>query len=306
MESSFCAGERFFCYLRQRPQAQALIRGSAQAPQVCGRVFFYQTPLGVLVATSIRGFPHSDKPCSSGIFAMHIHEGAACTGTPAFADAGGHYNPEKCEHPHHAGDLPPLFSNRGFAWSIVLTDRFTVEDILGRTVIIHAGVDDFTSQPAGNAGARIACGEITPVWGCCCNRPSPCARVVHTGEVMPEEKKMPPSCQEEKSCPEPAPCEEQPPKEEPCPTEEKTAEPCEEAVSQEEEFCEVTKAELEKQAGVAVGDYCEVPTAQPRGAEKNPVPEQCEEPQPQSAEETIVAEIPPEEELSCAEENEQP
>lgn len=56
--------------------------------------------------------------------------------------------------------MPPLFSNRGYAFQAFLTDRFTVLEILGRTVIIHDGTDDFTSQPAGNAGARIACGVI--------------------------------------------------------------------------------------------------------------------------------------------------
>ena len=56
--------------------------------------------------------------------------------------------------------MPPLFSNRGYALQAFLTDRFTVGEILGRTVIIHDGTDDFTSQPAGNAGARIACGVI--------------------------------------------------------------------------------------------------------------------------------------------------
>ena len=50
--------------------------------------------------------------------------------------------------------------NGGYALQAFLTDRFTVRDIIGRTVIIHDGLDDFTSQPAGNAGARIACGVI--------------------------------------------------------------------------------------------------------------------------------------------------
>ena len=50
----------------------------------------------------------------------------------------------------------------GFAWMAVLTDRFRVPDILGRTVIVHSQPDDFTTQPSGNAGAKIACGVITP------------------------------------------------------------------------------------------------------------------------------------------------
>ena len=42
----------------------------------------------------------------------------------------------------------------------VVTDRFTISDIIGRTVVIHKSPDDFTTQPSGNAGAKIACGEI--------------------------------------------------------------------------------------------------------------------------------------------------
>ena len=48
----------------------------------------------------------------------------------------------------------------GYAFSAFLTDRFTVKEIVGRTVIMHSSPDDFTSQPSGNAGEKIACGEI--------------------------------------------------------------------------------------------------------------------------------------------------
>jgi len=63
-------------------------------------------------------------------------------------------------HPHHAGDLPPLFGNNGYALSMFLTTRFSVSEIIGRTVILHSAPDDFTSQPAGNSGVKIACGVI--------------------------------------------------------------------------------------------------------------------------------------------------
>ena len=78
-----------------------------------------------------------------------------------FADAKTHYNPKSCPHPYHAGDLPPLFSANGYAYSAVLTDRFTVDEIIGKTVVIHSSPDDFTTQPSGNAGRKIACGVIT-------------------------------------------------------------------------------------------------------------------------------------------------
>lgn len=63
-------------------------------------------------------------------------------------------------HPKHAGDLPPLLECKGQAYLSVKTDRFTVDEIIGRTVIIHSDSDDFSTQPTGNAGRKIACGVI--------------------------------------------------------------------------------------------------------------------------------------------------
>lgn len=63
-------------------------------------------------------------------------------------------------HPFHAGDLPPLLSCKGRAYLAVITGRFCVKDVIGRSVVIHAGPDDLHTQPAGNAGAKIGCGVI--------------------------------------------------------------------------------------------------------------------------------------------------
>lgn len=157
-----CPFSQVAALLRQRPHALALLRGSDDHPALRGVVHFYQTRSGVLVAAEIRGLPSPAGACQSPVFAFHIHSGDACAGTAEdpFARALTHYNPQSCPHPHHAGDLPPLFGNGGHALSIVLTDRFALTDVIGRTVIVHAGPDDFTSQPAGNAGAKIACGLI--------------------------------------------------------------------------------------------------------------------------------------------------
>lgn len=65
-----------------------------------------------------------------------------------------------CEYSYHAGDMPLLFGNHGYAFSIFLTDRFCVEELLGRTVIVNLHTDDFRSQPAGNSGMKIVCGVI--------------------------------------------------------------------------------------------------------------------------------------------------
>ena len=148
--------------LRRRPDAQTDISGGREDQRLRGIVRFYQTPQGVFVLAEVSGLPDRGFRCEDNIFAFHIHSGGSCSGSAddSFRDAQGHYNPKRCPHPAHAGDMPPLFSNGGYALQAFLTDRFTVREIVGRTVIIHDHVDDFTSQPAGNAGERIACGVI--------------------------------------------------------------------------------------------------------------------------------------------------
>lgn len=154
----------FCAVLRRRADAAAILAGSAKYPDIHGMVLFYGLRGGVIVRAEITGLPKGENPCDSPIFAFHIHGGGNCGGndTDPFADAGTHYNPNDCPHPYHAGDLPPLFGADGNAFSVFLTDRFTLPDILGKTVILHAKPDDFTTQPSGNSGEKIACGVITP------------------------------------------------------------------------------------------------------------------------------------------------
>lgn len=149
-------------FLNERPHASAFIRGSQDFPTINGIAHFYQTNMGVLVVTEITGLPTSENRCESPVFGFHIHNGMSCTGTDAdpFANAGTHYEPYSCPHPHHAGDLPPLFGNNGYAFLAFFTNRFHVSEVLGRTIVIHSKPDDFTTQPAGNSGDKIACGVI--------------------------------------------------------------------------------------------------------------------------------------------------
>lgn len=152
----------FVLTLNRRPQARAQMRGDAQHPQLRGTVSFYACSRGTVVLAELWGLPYDASPCAPNIFAMHLHAGGSCDGhdAMAFSDAGGHYNPDGCAHPAHAGDLPPLFGNRGYAWQGCYTERFTPQEVIGKTVIVHARRDDFTSQPAGDAGERIGCGVI--------------------------------------------------------------------------------------------------------------------------------------------------
>lgn len=159
-----------FCHrLTRRANAWAAVRGDQTHPRLLGSVKFFQTQAGVLVLAEVWGLPRQEEN-PSGIFGFHIHSGRSCMGAGSqefpegnashFPEAGGHLNPDENPHPLHMGDLPPLFARNGYAWTAFLTSRFTIRDILGRTVIIHAGPDDFTTQPSGNAGAMIACGVI--------------------------------------------------------------------------------------------------------------------------------------------------
>jgi Cu-Zn family superoxide dismutase len=110
---------------------------------------------------------------ATGDHGIHFHAVGSCVG-PAFTSAGGHFNPASKHHglhnPQgpHAGDLPNLVvTGEHTSWDAT-TDRVTltdgpnsVFDADGTAFVIHAGKDDQMTDPAGNSGARIACGVIT-------------------------------------------------------------------------------------------------------------------------------------------------
>lgn len=144
---------------KKRCRAMALIKGSAAAPQLEGIVWLTDSPAGVRVEARVRGLP----PSETGFYGFHLHERGSCI-LPDFASAKGHYNPTGAPHPQHAGDFPALLATgANDAWLSFVTTRFTVCDVLGLSIVIHAGRDDYTSQPAGDSGARIGCGIIQAV-----------------------------------------------------------------------------------------------------------------------------------------------
>ena len=135
--------------------AMAKISGGEKYPHIRGRVIFEEKPCSVFVTAHICNLPETD----TGFFGFHIHEGTDCGGK-SFENTKGHYNPKNTTHPKHAGDMPPLIASEGRAYLSFETSRFKLCDVIGKTVVIHLGYDDFTTQPAGNAGEKIACGEI--------------------------------------------------------------------------------------------------------------------------------------------------
>lgn len=144
------------------PVAHASLRGSGGHPEIIGAVRFYPWAGGTLVRAEVDGLP-------DGFFALHIHAMGMCEsgGDVDFASAGGHFDlTGQNTHPNHSGDLPNLLSSGGKALLICYTGRFQPHQVLGRAVMIHEDPDDGRTDPAGNAGGRIACGVIRPASTC--------------------------------------------------------------------------------------------------------------------------------------------
>jgi len=150
--------------------AVAMLKGGPYRPQISGVVWFRNVPGGTEVTAIVSGLPpyqpgKNGKP-PVGPHGFHIHQYGNCeVGNPAepFKAAGDHWNPDNQPHGNHAGDFPVLFSNNGIARMSFFTNRFSVEDVIGKSVIIHENPDDYRTQPAGDAGKRLACGVIQPV-----------------------------------------------------------------------------------------------------------------------------------------------
>ena len=142
--------------------AKAKINGGKEFPNITGTVYFRETKKGVLMTVNVYGLPQSTTHCKGKFFGFHIHNGTSCTGNAEdeFANSGMHYNPKNCPHPFHSGDLPPLIENDGHAYMSVLLNKFKIDDIKGKVIIIHDSPDDFITQPSGNSGKKIACGKI--------------------------------------------------------------------------------------------------------------------------------------------------
>ncbi|MHB8912374.1 MAG: superoxide dismutase family protein [Lysobacter sp.] len=138
---------------------------SASASLVSGKLMAMPMGGGVHLRGEIGGLaPHSTH-------AIHIHEKGDCSAADA-SSAGGHFNPAASVHgkvgagAHHGGDMDNIVANAdGVARIDVHASGVTLgggagNDVAGRAVVVHAAADDYRTQPAGNAGARLACGVI--------------------------------------------------------------------------------------------------------------------------------------------------
>ena len=124
-----------------------------------GTVIFLDTPYGLLVTPALTGLP-------PGLHGFHLHQHASCGdhGT----GAGGHFDPHNTnshQGPYgqgHLGDLPVLYvDSTGTASTPTLAPRLKTSDLKGLAVMVHAGGDNYSDNPAlGGGGARMACGVI--------------------------------------------------------------------------------------------------------------------------------------------------
>lgn len=135
--------------------------------ETLGTATISQEPDGARIVVQVRGLPAGD-------YAMHLHAVGRCD-APDFTSAGPHFNPAGRQHGRdnpagaHAGDLPNLTveaNGRGSGSALQPGLRLAdgdapLLDADGAAVVLHAKADDYRSDPAGNAGARIACGVLT-------------------------------------------------------------------------------------------------------------------------------------------------
>jgi Cu-Zn family superoxide dismutase len=129
---------------------------------VHGKLVFTQKEDEIEITGEITGL-------SPGMHAFHVHEFGDCS-SPDAMSAGAHFNPAKAPHggPHsehrHVGDLGNIKADEDGKVVLKMTDKVIQlngpHSIVGRSIIVHAMADDEKSQPAGNAGARVACGVI--------------------------------------------------------------------------------------------------------------------------------------------------
>ncbi len=160
-------GTALFC----AAPAQAAGKASATLKDADGKevgtATLTDTPGGVLINLDLTSVPAGDH-------AFHIHAAGKCE-PPDFKSAGGHFNPDETEHGlenaegPHAGDMPNIhvpadgkLNVEVLNVDVSLSDDSALLDDDGAALVIHAGPDDYRSDPAGDAGARIACGVIAP------------------------------------------------------------------------------------------------------------------------------------------------
>ncbi len=134
----------------------ANITGDISSPNLKGIAYFKPFKDGTMVEVEVSGLPGYKN---YQLFPIHVHDGQNCdiSKTGTFDNVLGHYNPTGENHPYHAGDMPVLFSNNGYAYMKFYTTRFKAYEIENKLVIIHEPV---TNENASSFGRKIGCGKV--------------------------------------------------------------------------------------------------------------------------------------------------
>ncbi len=159
---TFLASSLFAC---QETKKVTVTLSATEGNEVEGTVIFEQHDEFVSMTAKLYN-------ATSGKHAIHIHQNGDCS-SPNGKSAGGHWNPEQHNHgkwgeqKFHKGDIGNFIIGESGSGTITKkTELWCIgcddpkKNILGKAIIVHAGADDFNSQPSGAAGSRIACGVI--------------------------------------------------------------------------------------------------------------------------------------------------
>lgn len=140
------------------PYAVAYLKGDKENTKLKGTVEFFPWATGSIIKLEVQGLLVDEI---NNFFGFHIHENGVCDKNENYETAGPHFDVGINAHPSHAGDLPSIYSNNGYAFMLYYTNRFRPDEVIGKSVIIHKMKDDLQTKPSGNSGKRIACGIIT-------------------------------------------------------------------------------------------------------------------------------------------------
>lgn len=151
----------------EKTEEQVIVELKDVTDKKVGQIVLFENNTGVTVRLKAENLPPGKR-------AFHIHETGKCE-KPDFKSAGSHYNPYQKEHGFdnpigpHAGDLPNIEVGADGKIEVEINAPLvtleegkenSLKDLDGTAFIIHAGADDYSTDPAGNAGDRIVCGVL--------------------------------------------------------------------------------------------------------------------------------------------------
>ncbi len=152
--------------MKEEVKQLSVILEAKSGSNASGKAYFIEKDGMVIMEAKISGL-------EPGMHAIHLHEKADCTSEDG-TSSGGHWNPTFEPHGawgakegYHKGDIGNFMVDESGVGTVQFsTDQWCIgcgdekKDILGKAIIVHQGSDDFTSQPSGNAGARVSCGGV--------------------------------------------------------------------------------------------------------------------------------------------------